>query len=266
MAGGQEQVLGAASAASRRRKKITRAMELIAASQIVRAQGRIAGRRPLPERHRRRPGRGGRRRRGQRRPGPRCPRVTRARPGPGHRGRPRPVRRLQRQRAAPRRATGADERGQPASSTALVSVGRKAQSFFRFRQHRGGDVVLRFLRPPHLRGRPAIAAAITPPFLAEEVDQVLVVSTRFLSAGTQVVETRQLLPLPEPTAEDERGRATRARGLHRVRARVPRPARGARAPLRRGGRLRRAARGVRPASTPPGSGPWRRPPTTPTSW
>jgi F-type H+-transporting ATPase subunit gamma len=45
---------------------------------------------------------------------------------------------------------------------------------------------------------------VTPPFLDEHIDQVLVVSTRFLSAGTQVVETRQLLPLPEPAGDDER--------------------------------------------------------------
>ena len=55
-----------------------------------------------------------------------------------------------------------------------------------------------------------VAEAITPPFLAEEVDQVLIVSTRFLSAGTQVVETRQLLPLPEPTGHDVEARATQA--------------------------------------------------------
>ena len=36
------------------------------------------------------------------------------------------------------------------------------------------------------------------PFVAGEVDQVLVVSTRFLSAGSQRVETRQLLPLVDP--------------------------------------------------------------------
>ena len=60
-----------------------------------------------------------------------------------------------------------------------------------------------------------MAELITPLFLTDEVDQVLIVSTRFLSAGTQVVETRQLLPLPEPTEQDMRRRreATTARAI-----------------------------------------------------
>ena len=44
---------------------------------------------------------------------------------------------------------------------------------------------------------------VAAPFVAGEVDQVLVVSTRYLSAGSQVVETRQLLPVPDPFAADD---------------------------------------------------------------
>jgi F-type H+-transporting ATPase subunit gamma len=43
-----------------------------------------------------------------------------------------------------------------------------------------------------------VAAAVLTPFVNGEVDQVVVVSTRFLSAGTQKVEVRQLLPLIDP--------------------------------------------------------------------
>jgi F-type H+-transporting ATPase subunit gamma len=43
-----------------------------------------------------------------------------------------------------------------------------------------------------------VAADVLTPFVREEVDQVLVVSTRFYSAGSQRVETRQLLPLVDP--------------------------------------------------------------------
>jgi F-type H+-transporting ATPase subunit gamma len=57
-----------------------------------------------------------------------------------------------------------------------------------------------------------VAEAITPPFLEEEVDQVLVVSTRFRSAGRQVVETRQLLPLPEPAVRADAEGASGAEG------------------------------------------------------
>src|SRR5580698_901159 len=46
MAGGQERVLRRRIRSVQSTKKITKAMELIAASQIVRAQGRIAANRP----------------------------------------------------------------------------------------------------------------------------------------------------------------------------------------------------------------------------
>ena len=46
MAGGQERVLRRRIRSVESTKKITRSFELIAASQIVRAQGRIAGSRP----------------------------------------------------------------------------------------------------------------------------------------------------------------------------------------------------------------------------
>src|SRR3974390_490370 len=47
MAGGQERVLRRRIRSVQATKKITKAMELIAASQIVRAQGRIAANRPF---------------------------------------------------------------------------------------------------------------------------------------------------------------------------------------------------------------------------
>src|SRR5271157_782603 len=46
MAGGQERILRRRIRTVQSTKKITRAFELIAASQIVRAQGRLAGSRP----------------------------------------------------------------------------------------------------------------------------------------------------------------------------------------------------------------------------
>ena len=47
-----------------------------------------------------------------------------------------------------------------------------------------------------------VAAELTGPFLAGEVDLVELVSTRYVSAGTQVVETLQVLPLELPEAEE----------------------------------------------------------------
>src|SRR6202167_4871379 len=86
----------------------------------------------------------------------------------------------------------------------IVTVGRKAQSFFRFRRIEVATSFAGFTDRPTFEDARAIAASVTPPFLDEEVDQVLIISTRSRSAGTQVVETRQLLPLPEPAGDDER--------------------------------------------------------------
>jgi F-type H+-transporting ATPase subunit gamma len=47
-----------------------------------------------------------------------------------------------------------------------------------------------------------VAAAVSAPFVAEEIQVVQMVSTRFISAGTQRVETQQLLPLPLPQPEE----------------------------------------------------------------
>ncbi|HWE68973.1 MAG TPA: F0F1 ATP synthase subunit gamma, partial [Acidimicrobiales bacterium] len=49
MAGGQERILRRRIRSIQSTKKITKAMELIAASQIVRAQARIAAARPYEE-------------------------------------------------------------------------------------------------------------------------------------------------------------------------------------------------------------------------
>jgi F-type H+-transporting ATPase subunit gamma len=203
MPGGQEQILRRRIRSIQATQKITRAMELIAASQIVRAQGRIAGAAPylngiadvlaaaaedagatagrvlgVPE-------------------SPQRVLVVaivadRGLCGGYNANVLRPTERLVSANAIP----GVEYR--------LVSVGRKAQSFFRFRHIEVETSFMGFSDRPSFEDARAIAAAVTPPFLEELVDQVLVVSTRFLSAGTQVVETRQLLPLPEPAGEDEK--------------------------------------------------------------
>ncbi|MDE3087743.1 MAG: F0F1 ATP synthase subunit gamma, partial [Acidobacteriota bacterium] len=81
----------------------------------------------------------------------------------------------------------------------LVTVGKKGPSFLRFRRLEVAEAFSGFSDRPTFGDARRVAGAVTAPFLAGDVDQVLVVSTRFLSAGSQVVETRQLLPLPEPT-------------------------------------------------------------------
>jgi len=206
MAGGQERILRRRIRSVQATQKITRAMELIAASQIVRAQGRIAGAAPyltgiaevLAE--------------AAADAGATAGRVLGVPEAPdrilvvavvadrglcgGYNANVlRPTERMVRPGANP----GVEYR--------VVAVGRKAQSYFRFRRIEVETSFSGFSDRPVFEDARAIAAAITPPFLDEQVDQVLIVSTRFLSAGTQVVETRQLLPLPEPAGEDK-GRPT----------------------------------------------------------
>ena len=50
---------------------------------------------------------------------------------------------------------------------------------------------------PNFADARAVAAEVVGPFLEGEVDLVQLVSTRYLSAGVQMVESRQVLPLPE---------------------------------------------------------------------
>jgi F-type H+-transporting ATPase subunit gamma len=204
MAGGQEKVLRRRIRTVQATKKITRAFELIAASQIVRAQNRLTGFRPylkglseiLAE--------------AAADAGPTAGRVLGVPESPqrvlvvavvADRGLcgayNANVLRLAERTVRGFQAEGVDNR--------LVSVGRKSQSFFRFRRLDLEQSFSGFSDRPTFEDARRVAEVITPLFLTEEVDQVLIVSTRFLSAGTQVVETRQLLPLPEPTEQDSNG-------------------------------------------------------------
>jgi len=197
MPGGQERVLRRRIRSVQATQKITRAMELIAASQIVRAQSRMAA--AAPYQH-----------------GLAEVLAEAAADAGTNAGRllgvpddPRRV--LVLAVVADRGLCGgynanvlrATERLVQAHrsggvETRLVTTGRKAPSYLRFR-HIEVDVIFSgFSDRPSFADARAVAAVVVPPFLDGEVDQVMVVSTRFLSAGSQVVEQRQLLPLPEP--------------------------------------------------------------------
>ena len=194
MASGQERILRRRIRSVQATQKITRAMELIAASQIVRAQQRIATAAPYLQ-------------------GIARILATAAADVGDHAGRlvgvpDSPARVLVLAMVADRglaggynanvlRATERLVRDKAAGvEYQVVTVGKKGPTFLRFR---GVEVATSFLgfsdRPTFADAR-KVAAAVTRPFMDGAVDQVLVVSTRFLSAGTQVVETHQLLPLP----------------------------------------------------------------------
>ena len=201
MAGGQERILRRRIKSVQSTRKITKAMELIAASQISRSQARIIANRPY--------------RNGMRRI---IVEAAKADPAgaakllamPEHvesalvlvltgdrglsgaynssalRAGERLVRKLEGEGTAAR----------------LFSVGKKAGAFYRFR---GIDVEEGFVGMsdrPTFSDAQRIAATIAAPFIAGEAQQVLLVSTRFLSAATQSVEVEQLLPLAMPALPD----------------------------------------------------------------
>ena len=198
MAGGEERELRRRIRSVSATKKITRAMELIAASQMVRAQGRIAGARPYVE------GIG------------RVLAVTAADAAGASRflGEPEEARRglvlaivsdrglaggynSAVLRATLRHVVAGEAEGR---QTELVTIGRKAQSFFRFNDRPVARAFTRMTDRPTFEDARQVAAALVGPFLVGEVDLVELVSTRFVSAGLQRVERRQVLPLPPSVA------------------------------------------------------------------
>jgi F-type H+-transporting ATPase subunit gamma len=197
MAGGQERVLRRRIRSVESTKKITRAMELIAASQIVRAQSRIVGSRPYVRA---------------------MEAVLRdtAADSPTSRlvgvpANPANVMVLaivsdrglcggyntSVLRAAERLIAAGARQGQHHE---VVVVGRKAESYFKFRRQPISHAFRAMTNRPTYEDARQVAARVVPAFLDGQVEQVQIVSTRFVSAGTQVVETRQILPVLPATA------------------------------------------------------------------
>jgi F-type H+-transporting ATPase subunit gamma len=201
MAGGQERVLRRRIRSVQSTKKITKAMELIAASQIVRAQNRMTANRAF---------RAGMARivieaakgdpvAAERLLGEPATRervavlvivADRGLSGPYNSSTLRATERLVTQL-----------RGEQVESL-LFTVGKKAQSYFRFRRQPVVESFIGMSERPSFDHAREIAAEVTAPFLTGEVQQLLLVSTRYRSAGLQQVEVRQLLPLPDPEQHD----------------------------------------------------------------
>jgi F-type H+-transporting ATPase subunit gamma len=209
MAGGQERVLRRRIRSVQATKKITKAMELIAASQIVRAQGRIAANRPYREGMARvivEAARGDRAAAAKLLGTPEertsvavlAVVADRGLCGAYNSSVLRATERLLREL----RAEGVNVR--------LFATGKKAQNYFRFRGEEIERSFTGFSERPMFADARSVASAVSAPYVAEEVDQVLLVSTRFRSAGTQSVETVQLLPLPDPDAADSGAEAPAA--------------------------------------------------------
>ena len=209
MAGGQERILRRRIRSVQSTRKITKAMELIAASRIVRAQARIAANRPFRD--------------GMER----VLRITAAadpqaaekllgtpetvsRVGilaiAGDRGLAGSynsgVLRMTERRVAEHKANGAE--------VTVWSVGKKAPGYFRYRGIEVTESFVGFADRPEFADARHVAAVVAAPFVAGEMDLVEMVSTRFISGGTQRVERLQLLPLPLPDEVHEEEAAVAA--------------------------------------------------------
>lgn len=203
MAGGQERALRRRIKTIQSTKKITRAMELIAASQIVRAQNRIAASAPyeealtlVAEEVAKELGENAGRLLGAV-DDPKNILVLALVADRGLCG----GYNANVLRAVERTVRSGKAEGR---SYRVVTSGKKGPPFLRYRGIDVEEAFTGFSDRPAFEDARRIAVKVTAPFLDEDVDQVLVVSTRFLSAGTQVVETHQLLPLPIGThGEDE---------------------------------------------------------------
>jgi F-type H+-transporting ATPase subunit gamma len=202
MAGGQERVLRRRIRSVQSTRKITKAMELIAASRIVRATNRIAANRPY--------------RNGMQRI---LLQAVREDPNAAEKmlGTPESPQRIGILAiVGDRGLAGSYNSGVLRATERLVAeyrrsdvevtlwtVGKKAPGYFRYR---GIELQRSF---PGIADRPEfvdardVAAVVTTPFLDGQLDLVQLVSTRYVSAGIQRVETQQLLPLPVPTDEEQ---------------------------------------------------------------
>ncbi|HEY3669350.1 MAG TPA: F0F1 ATP synthase subunit gamma [Acidimicrobiia bacterium] len=210
MAGGQERVLRRRIKSIQSTQKITRAQELIAASRIVRAQGRVHAAQPYSDS------------------------ITGvvadlARGGGGLSSAllvPRPeVRRVAHiVVAADRGLCGAYNSNVLRTAEAaiaedlaagreysLITTGRKAEAYFRYREYTIDASFSGFSDAPTYEDARAVGRAAAQAFLAGETDLVEIIYTRFVSAGVQVVERQTLVPMvPPEVAADGAGGASAA--------------------------------------------------------
>ncbi len=80
----------------------------------------------------------------------------------------------------------------------LFCAGRKSAAFYRFRGVAVEEVFSGFTDRPTFEDARTIAYRLAAPYLSGEAQQILLVSTRYHSAGAQGVEVQQLLPLVVP--------------------------------------------------------------------
>ncbi|MFI5041358.1 MAG: F0F1 ATP synthase subunit gamma [Acidimicrobiales bacterium] len=196
MAGGEERVLRRRIKSVQSTKKITKAMELIAASRIVKAQQRVIAARPYSDQiltvlHHLSTG-------GAASVNP----LLQARPDEEVRAVEYVV------LAGDRGLCGGFNSGNIRTAevamnreralgrdVVLVTVGKKAESYFKFRKYAIAASIKGVMDRPSYEDARLIAAEVLPRFEAGEVQRVQLVYTEFLSAGSQRVVDRRFLPL-----------------------------------------------------------------------
>jgi F-type H+-transporting ATPase subunit gamma len=194
VAGGIERALRRRIKSIQSTKKITRAMELIAASRIVKAQNRVAAARPYIEqlteviRNLSKAG-----------AGLNQPLlvareevntvafvvVTADRGLAG--GYNSSVERMAERAIAREQAAGRDYR--------LIVAGKKGQTFFRYRKYRVEASFIGFSEKPSYENAREIAQDIVRRFEEGEVDQIQLIYTQFLSVASQRVVERRFVPM-----------------------------------------------------------------------
>jgi F-type H+-transporting ATPase subunit gamma len=199
---GQERMLRRRIRSVQSTQKITRAMELIAASRIIRAQQAIVAARPYTERM-----------------SEVVDQLASAPEARGHLvyagGGDRSVVVVL---AGDRGLSGAfnmmalragedlvrDLSSSGAPAPAVIAVGRKAVGYFRFRQRPLAAAFEGIADRPRFEDAQKVVAAVTAELQRGDVGQLYVVSTRFTSIGSQRVQARRLVPVRrEGAAEAE---------------------------------------------------------------
>ena len=212
MAGGQERILRGRIRSVQATKKITRAMELIAASRIVKAQQRVAAAVPYSER---------------------ITEVVKdlaaaggASQSPLLAGREQ-VRRtayvvISADRglcggynAGVQRATEGEIKADVLAGKdyAVVACGRKAEGYFKFRGYTIAESFSGFSDSPTYAHAKTIGQYVMDGYVAGDFDRVELVYTRFVSAGSQEVVLRPLVPLDRDTVAGGDGKGTDAAGV-----------------------------------------------------
>jgi F-type H+-transporting ATPase subunit gamma len=200
MAGGQERILRRRIKSVESTKKITRAMELIAAARIVKAQARVHAAQPYAEGI------------------TEVVRNLQSASGGSNSALLTPRAEVRKVAniviAADRglcggynstviRAAEQDMRRQLAAGreNALVTVGRKVEGYFRFRDYTIDAGFSGFSDNPSYEDARRVASAVVSGFEDGELDRVQLVYTRFVSAGRQEVVVEPLLPLESDQVE-----------------------------------------------------------------